>query len=141
MQKSEVEKQFEKCIQKSELLIYRVFRVYGFSEADRQGLFQEMSSSLEGPCEAEGTSKPDTMRGLNCNLQLRNPFYILTIGISLVSCGQSGTQTSAPQTKAAVPSGVSEEIPIWSTSIPDAELITGTETYNDGIVKNVRILD
>lgn len=30
-----------------------------------------------------------------------------------------------------------EEIPIWSKTIPDVELVKGTEVYNDGMVKNV----
>jgi acetyl esterase/lipase len=32
---------------------------------------------------------------------------------------------------------VSNEIPIWTNSIPDSALITGEETYSDGIAKNV----
>lgn len=32
---------------------------------------------------------------------------------------------------------VSEEIPIWTKSVPDSGLITGTEAYNDGMVTNV----
>jgi acetyl esterase/lipase len=34
---------------------------------------------------------------------------------------------------------VSNEMPIWTKSIPDAALITGKETYQDGVVKNVSI--
>jgi RNA polymerase sigma-70 factor (ECF subfamily) len=49
LKKQEVEKQFEQRIKESKLLIYKVCRAYAFTEADRQDLFQEMSSSLEDP--------------------------------------------------------------------------------------------
>jgi acetyl esterase/lipase len=59
------------------------------------------------------------------------------LGISIISCNQenqSRQDTKAQTTKSFT---VSKEIPIWTKSIPDAELITGTETYSDGIAKNV----
>ena len=59
--------------------------------------------------------------------------------ISFISCNQKN-QTS-PDSKADTINTklftVSNEIPIWTKSIPDAELITEKETYNDGIVRNV----
>ena len=63
----------------------------------------------------------------------------VTLGISFTSCNQKNqtsqdTKASAINTKSFT---VSNEIPIWSKSIPDAELITGQEAYSEGIAKNV----
>ncbi len=46
MQKHEAEKQFEKHIRENELLIYKVCRIYAYSDADRQDLFQEVVIQL-----------------------------------------------------------------------------------------------
>ena len=46
LQKREAEKQFEDCIKEHELLIYKVCRIYAFTEADRQDLFQEIVLQL-----------------------------------------------------------------------------------------------
>jgi RNA polymerase sigma factor (sigma-70 family) len=46
LQKYEAEKQFEKCITEHELLIYKVCRIYTYSKADRQDLFQEIVIQL-----------------------------------------------------------------------------------------------
>lgn len=46
MQKHEAEKQFEKHITENELLIYKVCRLYAYSESDRQDLFQEIVIQL-----------------------------------------------------------------------------------------------
>jgi acetyl esterase/lipase len=64
---------------------------------------------------------------------------ILIIAISIFSCNQSNQpkQDTQPQKADTKTFTVSEEIPIWTKSIPDSELITGTETYNDGMVLNV----
>jgi acetyl esterase/lipase len=64
---------------------------------------------------------------------------LLLIGMTSFSCNQS---KSSPQeekalTKAIAPFTISKEIPIWTTAIPDSGLITGTEVYNDGMVRNV----
>jgi acetyl esterase/lipase len=60
-------------------------------------------------------------------------------GISIISCNQENKsrQDTKAQTTSTKSFTVSKEIPIWAKSIPDAELITGTETYSDGIAKNV----
>jgi acetyl esterase/lipase len=68
--------------------------------------------------------------------------YILIplISISILSCNEREKKTQEKKTEQATVAGSPVEhkpIPIWTTSIPDAELITGTETYNDGMVKNV----
>lgn len=60
----------------------------------------------------------------------------------VISCNQNTQQTQkqekqTAQTKASASSIAGKEIPIWTKSVPDAELITGTETYNDGMVSNV----
>ena len=46
LRKQEAEKQFENHIKEHELLIYKVCRVYAFTEADRQDLFQEIVMQL-----------------------------------------------------------------------------------------------
>ena len=61
------------------------------------------------------------------------------LGIGITSCNQNNLslQDTKVQTTNTTSFAVSNEIPIWTKSIPDAELIKGTETYNDGMVKNV----
>ena len=46
MQKHEEEKQFEKHISENELLIYKVCRIYAYTDADRKDLFQEIVIQL-----------------------------------------------------------------------------------------------
>lgn len=46
MQKREAEKQFEKHIKEHELLIYKICRIYAYSDADRQDLFQDIVIQL-----------------------------------------------------------------------------------------------
>ena len=46
MQKIEAEKEFERQIRKHELLIHKVCRIYAYSNADRQDLFQEILIQL-----------------------------------------------------------------------------------------------
>jgi acetyl esterase/lipase len=72
---------------------------------------------------------------------MKSTFFItifVVLGISFTSCKQN--QTSQDNKAHALNKKsftVSNEIPIWTKSIPDSELITGKETYIDGIVKNV----
>jgi acetyl esterase/lipase len=61
--------------------------------------------------------------------------------ISFISCNpekqtsqDNNNKTQTTNTKSFT---VSNEIPIWTKSIPDAELITREENYSDGIAKNV----
>jgi RNA polymerase sigma factor (sigma-70 family) len=44
--RQEIEKQFEKHIRENELLIYKVCRIYAYTGADRQDLFQEIVIQL-----------------------------------------------------------------------------------------------
>lgn len=46
MRNKEAEKQFEIQIRENELLIYKVCRIYAYTEADRQDLFQEIVIQL-----------------------------------------------------------------------------------------------
>jgi len=46
LQKQEAERQFEKHIKENELLIYKVCRMYAFTAADREDLFQEIVIQL-----------------------------------------------------------------------------------------------
>jgi acetyl esterase/lipase len=62
-----------------------------------------------------------------------NIFLILIIAC-LVSCkNDKQPQSTKPTTSSVQP----QQLPIWTKYIPDSGLITGTETYNDGMVKNV----
>jgi acetyl esterase/lipase len=65
--------------------------------------------------------------------------FFFALGISSISCNpqKQTLQDTKANTKNTKSFTVSNEIPIWTKSIPDAELITGTETYSDGIAKNV----
>ena len=46
MQKGDTEKQFEKHIREHELLLHKVCRIYAYTDADRQDLFQEIVIQL-----------------------------------------------------------------------------------------------
>jgi len=46
LQKQEVERLFEKHIRENELLIYKVCRIYAYTTADREDLFQEIVIQL-----------------------------------------------------------------------------------------------
>lgn len=73
------------------------------------------------------------------NTSFKLVFLIPLIGFSILCCRQQ-TQKQDKQTIQTKPSESSiakKEMPIWSESIPDYELIKGTETYNDGMVSNV----
>ncbi len=61
------------------------------------------------------------------------------IAICFVACNQNtqSKQDTTTQIVSQKTSIVSKEIPIWTTSIPDSGLVIGTETYNDGMVRNV----
>ncbi|MEO8403438.1 MAG: alpha/beta hydrolase [Chitinophagaceae bacterium] len=65
-------------------------------------------------------------------LKIRN--LILLVSIGLLSCNQ---HKQTEQTKTPQPLVEHQQLPVWSTSIPDSTLITGTETNNDGMIANV----
>jgi acetyl esterase/lipase len=72
-------------------------------------------------------------------LSMREVLFVFVVTVILISCNQNKqekqvTDNSAPPTNSST---VSKEIPIWAKTIPDFELIKGTETYNDGMIKNV----
>jgi RNA polymerase sigma-70 factor (ECF subfamily) len=46
LQKQEAEKEFEKQIRENELLLHKVCRIYAYTDADRQDLFQEIVIQL-----------------------------------------------------------------------------------------------
>lgn len=71
-------------------------------------------------------------------------YFLLTpaTGILLFSCNQNKQVAPAQvdktsQTKTSGSFNKSKEIPIWTNEVPDSGLIKGTETYNDGMVRNV----
>ena len=61
-------------------------------------------------------------------------FWMLMPGINLIACNQNEQHQ---QLKTQQLSTERKELPIWSKSTPDSGLITGTETYNNGMVANV----
>lgn len=74
--------------------------------------------------------------------KVRQFIFVQFIVISLICCNQNKLQApeqdkQAIQTKAPDSIIAGKEIPIWSTFIPDSNLIKGTESYNDGMVSNV----
>jgi acetyl esterase/lipase len=64
---------------------------------------------------------------------------LMTLLVTTLSCNQKRQKTQQQDTKEKMSplSKEHKEIPIWTKSIPNAELIHGTETYNDGMVENV----
>lgn len=62
------------------------------------------------------------------------------IGTATISCVQNkqSQQDIQPEQPKVQESPIErKELPIWTKSIPDSELITGTETYKDEMVSNV----
>ncbi|MES2778209.1 MAG: alpha/beta hydrolase [Bacteroidota bacterium] len=72
-------------------------------------------------------------------ISIRQFLFVLVITINLISCNQNrqGTQETNNKAQSTNASIVSKEIPIWAKSIPDFELIKGTETYDEGMINNV----
>lgn len=62
---------------------------------------------------------------------------LVVLPIIYISCKSQTLQNNKAQTTIPKLFTVSSEIPIWITSIPDSALITGKETYIEGIVQNV----
>ena len=80
-----------------------------------------------------------TARGLELSF-LKSVLCYLLIGFVIISCGQNKQPQQDAQSEPAKAQELSSEhkdLPIWTVSIPDSGLITGTETYNDGMVSNV----
>jgi len=66
------------------------------------------------------------------------PIQIILIwlaNIILPGCDQNREQKNEAKIERSLPGP--KPIAIWSKTVPDAELVTGTETYDDGMVKNV----
>jgi acetyl esterase/lipase len=73
---------------------------------------------------------------------LRYNFLLVLIVISILSCDQNEQQDQkvkkpVAQADTIAPAVEHKQIPIWSGSIPDAGLVAGAESYNDGMVSNV----
>jgi acetyl esterase/lipase len=66
---------------------------------------------------------------------------LVAFGIGFVACNQRKQPSQASQTQPITTRAftVSDEIPVWTKSIPNAELITGKETVIDGIARNVSV--
>ena len=69
-------------------------------------------------------------------MALTRILLLLSTILHFISCQQ---KTDSKLTAVAKPIArpQPQEIPIWNRSIPDSELIKGTETYNGGMIKNV----
>ena len=67
--------------------------------------------------------------------------FIFLILAGIFSCNQNkqhnAQDETASQPQTSTPPAAHQQLPIWSKFIPDSGLVTGTETYNDGIIKNV----
>jgi acetyl esterase/lipase len=79
------------------------------------------------------------MKLTKSNISMRQVLFVFVITVNLIACKQNrqekqATGNNVPSTNSST---VSKEIPIWEKNIPDFELIKGTETYNDGMIKNV----
>lgn len=61
---------------------------------------------------------------------------MFTIAVCILACTESKQQTPHTKTQTSL-FNLSKEIPIWTKSIPDSELIQGKEVYNDGMTTNV----
>jgi acetyl esterase/lipase len=55
----------------------------------------------------------------------------------LFSCNENKQQKQAEQTHTPIPWQQRTQIPVWSSSIPDSQLIKGKESYKDEMVFNV----
>ena len=80
-----------------------------------------------------------TERGLKMSF-LKITFWCLLIGVGVISCNQNKQPQpdKQPEQPKAQESYIEhKQLPIWTKSIPDLELIKGVETYNDGMVSNV----
>jgi acetyl esterase/lipase len=71
------------------------------------------------------------------NKRCIKPFFLMLIIGILFSCTQTGQKNPLHKTAVKIPWLEQKQSPIWTTSVPDADLIKGTETYKDGMVFNV----
>lgn len=65
---------------------------------------------------------------------LKPTLLIALISVSISSCSQN---IEVEKTNTLKYTGGNKEIPIWSSNIPDAGLIKGSETYNDEMIRKV----
>ena len=73
---------------------------------------------------------------LSKNIILPKQVILLPLIVtSLFCCNQDRRKTQQANVKDSLPEY--KQISIWPKSIPDSGLITGTETYNDGMITNV----
>ncbi len=64
-------------------------------------------------------------------------FVLPVIVCILIACNEYKEEKQAPERPAPRPWRQQTQIPVWSSSVPDSQLITGTETYKDEMVFNV----
>ena len=69
-------------------------------------------------------------------------FWASLLITSVTSCNSNGRQVETKEDRSihrdtSQASIASQAMPLWTGSVPDANLVTGTEVYNDGMVTNV----
>ena len=74
-------------------------------------------------------------------ISARYLLLISTLAIGIISCNQNEQKKPEQPTQEppATTATISKETPIWFKTVPDSGLIKGTETYNDGMIKNVSV--
>lgn len=97
-------------------------------EEDRNSFFQFQLDKKKNDLAAFTSKDPNEMP------LLKIKFLIPFVWIIIISCNQN---EQPQQTKVEASSTKHEQLPIWSKSIPDSGLITGSETNHDGMVTNV----
>jgi acetyl esterase/lipase len=78
------------------------------------------------------------MKQLKTKLTFLNLIIVIAT-ISFISCNEKKQTSKKTEANLVItkPFTDSNEMPIWTNGIPDAELIKGTETDSNGIVRNV----
>jgi acetyl esterase/lipase len=70
-------------------------------------------------------------------MSVRKIFFLIPISVILFSCSENRKKQEVQQTIKYKPWIEQEQQPVWAASIPDFELIKGTESYKEGMVFNV----
>lgn len=71
--------------------------------------------------------------------RLITPYFIgaVMLSLSFIACKQQAHPDSKQQFSPAASAITGKEFPLWTSGIPDSGLVTGVETYNDGMITNV----
>ena len=71
--------------------------------------------------------------------RLITPYFIgaVMLSLSFIACKQQAHPDSKQQFSPSASAITGKEFPLWTSGIPDSGLVTGVETYNDGMITNV----